>query len=85
MPTIGYIRVSTEQQDADKQKHLLLEYAHTHQIIIQEFIMVEVSSRESPQKRKIDLLCQTLQPGDHQLVGLMKGTDKPLKIKWGPS
>lgn len=68
MQTIGYIRVSTEQQDADKQKHLLLEYAHSHQIIIQEFIMVEVSSRESPQKRKIDLLCQTLQPGDQLLV-----------------
>src|SRR5271154_5495876 len=30
--------------------------------------MVEVSSRESPQKRKIDLLCQTLQPGDKLLV-----------------
>lgn len=68
MPTIGYIRVSTEQRDADKQKHLLLEYAHAHKIIIQEFIMVEVSSRESPQKRKIDLLCQTLQPGDQLLV-----------------
>ncbi|MBS0351600.1 MAG: recombinase family protein [Proteobacteria bacterium] len=68
MQTIGYIRVSTEQQDADKQKHLLLGYAHDHKMVIQEFIMVEVSSRESPQKRKIDLLCQTLQPGDQLIV-----------------
>jgi DNA invertase Pin-like site-specific DNA recombinase len=68
MKNIGYIRVSTEQQDADKQKHLLLEYAHTQKIIIQEFISVEVSSRKSPQDRKIDLLCRTLQPGDRLLV-----------------
>ena len=27
MTIIGYIRVSTEQQDLDKQRHLLLDYA----------------------------------------------------------
>lgn len=68
MSNIGYIRVSTEQQDAEKQKHLLLEYAHAQKIIIHEFISVEVSSRKSPQDRKINLLCETLQPGDQLLV-----------------
>lgn len=68
MKTMGYIRVSTEQQDADKQKHLLLEYAHQHKLMIAEFISVEMSSRKSSQERKIDLLCQTLQSGDQLLV-----------------
>ena len=41
MKTIGYVRVSTEQQDVDKQKHLLLEYAHTQRLLIKEFISVK--------------------------------------------
>lgn len=68
MKTIGYIRVSTEQQDAEKQKHLLLEYAYHHKLIIEEFISVEMSSRKSLQERKIDVLCQTLKAGDQLLI-----------------
>lgn len=68
MRNVGYIRVSTEQQDAEKQKHLLLEYAHNHKIIIHEFISVEISSRKSPKDRKIDLLRKTLQSGDQLLI-----------------
>jgi DNA invertase Pin-like site-specific DNA recombinase len=68
MKTIGYIRVSTEQQDAEKQKYLLLTYAQAHNILVQEFIHVEMSSRQTPKERKIDLLCQTLQSGDQLLV-----------------
>ena len=68
MKTIGYIRVSTEQQDSDKQKHLLLEYAQNNKLIIEEFISVEMSSRKSPKDRKIDFLCQKLKPGDQLLV-----------------
>lgn len=68
MKTIGYIRVSNEQQDSDKQKHLLLEYAQNNKIIIEEFISVEMSSRKSPEERKIDVLRQKLKPGDQLLV-----------------
>ena len=68
MNIIGYIRVSTEQQDAEKQKHLLLEYAQQLQLIIGEFISVEMSSCKSPQDRKIDSLCKKLRPGDQLLV-----------------
>lgn len=42
MTAIGYIRVSTEQQDLDKQRHLLLEYAHQQQLHIDEFIEIEI-------------------------------------------
>lgn len=68
MKTIGYIRVSTEQQDAEKQKHLLLEYAHYHKLIIEKFISIEISSRKSSQERKIDVLYEKLQAGDQLLV-----------------
>lgn len=35
---IGYIRVSTEQQSMENQKHKLLEYAQNNKMIIDEFI-----------------------------------------------
>ncbi len=68
MKTIGYIRVSSDQQDAEKQRHLLLDYAHCHQVVMQEFIRVELSTRQSSKARKIDLLCDTLTSGDQLLV-----------------
>jgi DNA invertase Pin-like site-specific DNA recombinase len=64
MKVIGYIRVSTDTQDLDKQKHLLLQYAHAHQVLIHEFIEVEISSQKNAQARRIDELLSKLQPGD---------------------
>lgn len=68
MKTIGYIRVSTDKQDLEKQRHLLLEYANTHKIIIDEFIEVEISSRKDASKRKINLLTSKLKKGDMLIV-----------------
>ncbi|MEL6408574.1 MAG: recombinase family protein [Chloroflexota bacterium] len=68
MTTIGYIRVSTEKQDLDKQRHLLLEYAHQHKITIDEFIEVEISSRKSQRERRITDLIEKLDRGDQLLV-----------------
>lgn len=68
MKVIGYIRVSTDTQDLEKQKHLLLEYAQTQQLIIHEFIEVEVSSRKSQQERKITELIDKLNEGDLLIV-----------------
>lgn len=68
MRTIGYIRVSTEDQDLTKQKHLLLEYSHHHHILIDEFIEVEISSRKTPTERRIDELGAKLQTGDRVIV-----------------
>lgn len=61
---IGYIRVSTDKQDLDKQKHLLLEYANKHKMLIDEFIEVEVSSQKTKKERKIEILTSKLQKGD---------------------
>ena len=65
---IGYIRISTEKQDLDKQRHLLLEYARKQRLVIDEFIEVEISSRQDVGARRIDELQKKLQDGDILLV-----------------
>ena len=68
MKTMGYIRVSNEKQDFESQKHLLLEYAHQHKLIIDELLQVEMSSRENTKDRRIDELQAKLANGDTLLV-----------------
>ena len=68
MKTIGYIRVSMDTQDLEKQRHLLLEHAQQNRLIIDEFVEVEVSSQKTPEERKIDLLLSRLNAGDQLLV-----------------
>ena len=68
MTTIGYIRVSTEQQDLEKQRHLLLEYAHQQKIAIDEFIEIEISSRKNQRERRITELIEKLKSGDRLIV-----------------
>ena len=65
---VGYIRVSTERQDLDKQRHLLLEYAREKRLYIDEFVELEMSSRKSKADRRIDELLEKLQEGDLLLV-----------------
>ena len=65
---ISYIRVSTDKQDLKKQKHLLLEYAQSHKMMIDEMIEVETSSRKDLKVRKINLLLEKLSAGDTLLV-----------------
>lgn len=68
MKTIAYIRVSTDKQDLEKQKHLLLDYAQKHQVLIHQFIEAESSAQNTRQERKIDVLLETLNEGDQLLV-----------------
>lgn len=68
MKVIAYTRISTDQQDLDKQKHLLLDYAQKRGWLIDEFVEVAVSSRKNTQERKIDLLLEKLSKGDVLLV-----------------
>jgi len=65
---IGYIRISTDKQDLDKQRHLLLEYARKQHLFIDEFIEVEVSTRRDVGKRRTDELQSKLREGDILLV-----------------
>lgn len=68
MTTIGYIRVSKDDQDLNKQRHLLLEYSQQHKLLIDEFIEIEISSRKTQDQRRISELFEKLQPGDTLLV-----------------
>lgn len=65
---IGYIRISTDKQDLKKQKHLLLEYSQRAQILINEFVEVEVSSRKTKKERRVEELMQKLESGDTLIV-----------------
>ncbi len=68
MSILGYIRVSTDKQDADSQRHLLLEYAQAHKLIIDEWVAVEISSRKTTKERRIDELLARLKQGDTLIV-----------------
>jgi DNA invertase Pin-like site-specific DNA recombinase len=68
MKVIGYIRVSSDKQDLDKQRHLLWEYAQAHQPLIQEFVRVEISATKSLRERRLDELLVRLTEGDTLLV-----------------
>ena len=61
---IGYIRVSTDKQNLENQKHKILNYAQQQKIIIDEFIEVEISSKGDQKKRLIDSLFEKLKDGD---------------------
>ncbi len=53
MAVIGCTRVGTDNQDLEKQKHSLLEYAQEHQLLIDEFIGAEVSSTQGIKERRV--------------------------------
>jgi len=61
---IGYIRVSTDKQTLESQRHKVLEYAHKHNIKIHKFFEIEVSSRKEQKDRLIEELFNTLKNGD---------------------
>lgn len=68
MNVIGYIRVSSDKQDLQKQEHLLLKYAQQYNMKVNEFINVEISSRKGTKERRIDELLEKLNEGDMLLV-----------------
>lgn len=68
MKAIGYTRVSSDKQDLQKQEHLLLKYAQQHDLRIQDFIEVGISSRRDTKQRRIDELLDRLDEGDVLLV-----------------
>ena len=68
MKTIGYIRVSTDKQDADSQRYRLLEYAQAQEFHINEFVEVEISSRKNQKEQRIEELKSKLALGDTLLV-----------------
>jgi len=60
--------VSTDKQDLLKQKHLILEFAQKNQILVNDFVEIEISSRKDKVERRIDFLIESLEKGDVLLV-----------------
>ena len=61
---IGYLRVSTETQSLQNQKHKILEFAQKNKMIIDEFIELEISSRKNQKERLFDELFLKMKNGD---------------------
>lgn len=68
MTTIGYIRVSTDEQDLLQQEHLLLTYAQQQGFQIDDFVRIEISSRKNLHERRITELFSRLMQGDTLIV-----------------
>ena len=69
MANYAYLRVSTDQQDVDNQRHGILEYGNKHKISDLSFIEDTVSGRKKWRERKIgDLITKTMKPGDVLIV-----------------
>jgi len=61
---LAYIRVSTDKQNLENQKHKILSYANDHKFIIDEFVEIEISSKGDAKKRLINTLFDKLNSGD---------------------
>lgn len=78
----GYIRVSTEQQSLQNQKHKILEYAQQHKMMIDEFIELEISSKKSQKERKIDILLEKMSEGDILVCTELSGLGRNMLWKY---
>jgi DNA invertase Pin-like site-specific DNA recombinase len=66
--TIAYLRVSTDKQDLNNQKHEIESYAKKRHLQIDEWVEVEISSRKNMHERRIADIIQGLKKGDKLIV-----------------
>lgn len=64
----GYIRVSTEKQDYENQKHGILEYTNKHKLGYVEFVEETISSRRKFEDRDLSRLISNMKKGDILIV-----------------
>ena len=60
----AYIRVSTDHQNIENQKHEIIIYAKKHNIHIDKWIAETISSRKTLTERKLGRLIKLLKKGD---------------------
>ncbi len=65
---IAYVRVSTDKQDLENQKHQILNYTNSKKLGHIKFIEIQISSRKKDEDRKIDELLETLCENDILIV-----------------
>lgn len=66
--TIAYIRISSNKQDTENQKHKILAYAQENKIMIDEFLEIELTSKSKREDRKVTELINKLEKGNKLLV-----------------
>lgn len=64
MANYAYLRVSTDAQDVDNQKHGILEYANQNEITGLKFVEDTVSGKKKWRARKLGALLETLEAKD---------------------
>ncbi len=60
----GYIRVSTDKQDYENQKHGILKYANEKGLVPVTFVEETISSRKKLEDRDLSKLLEKLEKGD---------------------
>ena len=68
MTTIGFIRVSTLDQDTEKNKLDILQFANSHKLGNVEFVEEKVSGTKDYKKRKLGALLDSMTKGDVLIV-----------------
>ena len=66
--TYAYLRVSTDKQDANNQRLEILEHARRHDLKVDEFVEITISSRQTSKQRRIDELMEKLQSADTLII-----------------
>ena len=65
MAVYAYLRVSTDEQDVDNQRHGILEYANSHNLGGLQFVEDNASGKTNWKDRKSgELITKTMQKGD---------------------
>jgi len=66
--TIAYLRVSTTEQDLEKNRHSILELANEKGLGQVQWVEEKISTRVSWHKRQIATILERLKVGDHLIV-----------------
>ncbi len=64
--TLAYLRASTDKQDINNQKLEILEYARKHDLHINDYIEITVSTRKTTKQRRIDEMMGRI--GDYDIL-----------------
>ena len=75
----GYVRVSTQGQNFDSQKNAISRYCVDQKLLVDEWIELEISSRKSTEKRRIDELLDKLVSGDTIIVSELSRIGRSIK------
>jgi len=65
---IAYLRASTDKQDVNNQKLEILEFTRQHNLKIDEFVEITMSSRKTRKERRIEELLHLLTDADTLMV-----------------